>query len=269
MRLGIEKRLLIPLPVNVDEKRAQIAEQRVCGELIVDEDLVSAGGRNLAANYEFVRGRQTCIIKERFEFRIRSHREEPLDRSAFTARLQQFAGKSSTDQHAERVDNDRLARPRLTRKQIEPILKLNLQTIDEGYVGDIQELKHRAKITQIAQIYETLCVMCGAESAMTVNFIDILLVLVIALSVMNGYRRGFVRGVLDLAGWVLSLIAALRYYQSVAQWLGPRIDLWSEVWDQPIAFVIVALVTGVIVHVIGYWALQRLSDDIEDSQTNH
>ena len=104
---------------------------------------------------------------------------------------------------------------------------------------------------------------------MTVNFIDILLVLVIALSVMNGYRRGFVRGVLDLAGWVLSLIAALRYYQSVAQWLGPRIDLWSEVWDQPIAFVIVALVTGVIVHVIGYWALQRLSDDIEDSQTNH
>ena len=104
---------------------------------------------------------------------------------------------------------------------------------------------------------------------MTVNFIDILLVLVIALSVMNGYRRGFVRGVLDLAGWVLSLIAALRYYQSVAQWLGPRIDLWSEVWDQPIAFVIVALITGVIVHVIGYWALQRLSDDIEDSQTNH
>jgi hypothetical protein len=32
--------------------------------------------------------------------------------------------------------------------------------------------------------------------------------------------------------------------------------------------VIVALITGVIVHVIGYWALQRLSDDIEESQTN-
>jgi uncharacterized protein YkwD len=101
-----------------------------------------------------------------------------------------------------------------------------------------------------------------------VNIIDILLLIVIALSVINGYRRGFVRGVLDLAGWVLSLIAALRYYQSVARWLGPRIDLWSEAWDQPIAFVIVALVTGIIVHVIGYWALQRLSDEIEESQTN-
>jgi len=101
-----------------------------------------------------------------------------------------------------------------------------------------------------------------------VNIIDIFLVFVIALSVINGYRRGFVRGVLDLAGWVLSLIAALRYYQSVARWLGPPIDFWSEVWDQPIAFVLVALVTGIIVHVIGYWALQRLSDDIEESQTN-
>jgi uncharacterized protein YkwD len=101
-----------------------------------------------------------------------------------------------------------------------------------------------------------------------INFIDILLLIVIALSVMNGYRRGFVRGVLDLAGWVLSLIAALRYYQPVARWLGPRIDLWSEAWDQPIAFVLVALFTGIIVHIIGFWALQRVSDDLEDSQTN-
>lgn len=103
---------------------------------------------------------------------------------------------------------------------------------------------------------------------MGISFIDVLLLIVIALSVINGYRRGFVRGVLDLAGWVLSLIAALRFYQPVARWFGPRIDLWSEVWDQPIAFVFVALVTGIIVHVIGYWALRRLSEDIEDSQMN-
>ena len=76
------------------------------------------------------------------------------------------------------------------------------------------------------------------------NSIDILLAIVIALSLLNGYRRGFVHGVLDLAGWVVSLIAGLRFYQSVAQWLGPRFDLWSEVWDQPIAFVLVALVAA-------------------------
>ena len=80
---------------------------------------------------------------------------------------------------------------------------------------------------------------------MAINPIDILLVIVILLSVLNGYRRGFVHGVLDLAGWVLSLLAGLRYYQPVAHWLGARFDLWSEVWDQPIAFVLVALAVGV------------------------
>src|SRR5215510_2625404 len=100
------------------------------------------------------------------------------------------------------------------------------------------------------------------------NLIDILLVIVILLSVLNGYRRGFVHGVLDLAGWVLSLIAGLRYYQPVAQWLGPRIDVWSEVWDQPVAFVLVALITGVIVHVIGYGLLRRLPKDIQERELN-
>ena len=103
---------------------------------------------------------------------------------------------------------------------------------------------------------------------MAVNPIDILLVIVIVLSLLNGYRRGFVHGVLDLAGWLVSLIAGLRYYQPLARWLGPRLDLWSEVWDQPIAFVLVALLAGIAVHVIGYWLLRRLPEDIQESRIN-
>ena len=103
---------------------------------------------------------------------------------------------------------------------------------------------------------------------MAINPIDILLVIVILLSVLNGYRRGFVHGVLDLAGWVLSLIAGLRYYQPLAQWFGPRIDTWSEVWDQPIAFVLIAIFVGVLVHAIGYALLRRLPEDIDERQTN-
>ena len=100
------------------------------------------------------------------------------------------------------------------------------------------------------------------------NPIDILLVIVILLSVLNGYRRGFLHSVLDLAGWVLSLIAGLRYYQPVAQWLGPRIDVWSEVWDQPIAFVLVAFVVGVAVQIVGYLLLSHLPEDIQDRRVN-
>ncbi len=103
---------------------------------------------------------------------------------------------------------------------------------------------------------------------MAVNPIDIFLVIVILLSVLNGYRRGFVHGMLDLAGWVLSVLAALRYYQPVAQWLGPRFDMWSEVWDQPIAFVLIALLVNVAVQFVGYWLLRRLPEDIHERRVN-
>ena len=103
---------------------------------------------------------------------------------------------------------------------------------------------------------------------MAFNPIDILLVIVILLSVLNGFRRGFIHGVLDLAGWVLSLLAGLRYYQPVAQWLGSRFDWWSEVWDQPISFVMVAVAVGVGVQLVGYFLLSSLPEDIQERRVN-
>lgn len=103
---------------------------------------------------------------------------------------------------------------------------------------------------------------------MALNPIDILLVILILLSVLNGYRRGFVHGVLDLAGWLLSLIVALRYYQPVARWIGPRVDLWSEVWDPPVAFVLIALIVAVSFQVVGNWLLRRLPKDIQERRVN-
>ena len=67
---------------------------------------------------------------------------------------------------------------------------------------------------------------------------------------------------------MLSLLAGLRYYEPVALWLGPRVDLWSEVWDRPIAFVLVAVLVGAIVQVIGYWLLRRLQENIHEHRVN-
>ena len=103
---------------------------------------------------------------------------------------------------------------------------------------------------------------------MELNVVDLLLVAVIMLSLINGYRRGFVHGVLDLAGWVLSLLAGLRFYPPVARWLGARIDLWSEVWDQPIAFILIGVFVSIIVHVIGNALLRRLPKDIDERPLN-
>ena len=108
----------------------------------------------------------------------------------------------------------------------------------------------------------------GNLLVVTINAIDLLLLAVIILSLVNGYRRGFVHGVLDLAGWVLSVLAGLRYYQPVARWLGARVDLWSEVWDQPIAFILIGVFVSIVVHLIGHAILTRLPKDIQKRSGN-
>jgi uncharacterized membrane protein required for colicin V production len=63
---------------------------------------------------------------------------------------------------------------------------------------------------------------------MSFYLIDFLLVVIILLSVLNGWR-GVILGLLDLLGWALGLLAGLRFYQPVARWIGAHVDRWSGV----------------------------------------
>ncbi|MCP9495614.1 MAG: CvpA family protein [Pyrinomonadaceae bacterium MAG19_C2-C3] len=103
---------------------------------------------------------------------------------------------------------------------------------------------------------------------MTLNIIDIFLVLLVCLSVWQGFRRGFILSALDLFGWVGSLLAGLRFYQPVALWLGARVDVWSEVWDQPVAFLLVAIAARLLIHLVGYALLRRLPRDVHERSVN-
>src|SRR4030095_4598671 len=51
----IEQRLLIALPMNINQKWSQLFEQRLGRELMVDEDLVASGCRQFAAHNQFER----------------------------------------------------------------------------------------------------------------------------------------------------------------------------------------------------------------------
>jgi uncharacterized protein YkwD len=103
---------------------------------------------------------------------------------------------------------------------------------------------------------------------MQINIIDILLVLIIGLNVLNGYRRGFILGILDLVGWALVLLAGLRFYQPVAKWIGPHINLWSDVWDRPFAFILIAVVVVVFIQAIGHALLKRVDERVHDRPAN-
>src|SRR6185369_10364321 len=70
MSARIEERLLIALPVNVDEKLTHVAQQRLGRELVVDEDLVAAGGGKLATDDQFLIKSKTGVFQQQREIRI-------------------------------------------------------------------------------------------------------------------------------------------------------------------------------------------------------
>ena len=103
---------------------------------------------------------------------------------------------------------------------------------------------------------------------MAFNVIDILLVLLVILSMLSGYRRGLILGVLDLASWVLSLLAGLRFYQPVARWLAVYVHSLPQIWNRPIAFILIAVIAGLAVHLVGNLILRRLPKDIHQRRVN-
>ena len=100
------------------------------------------------------------------------------------------------------------------------------------------------------------------------NIVDLLLLVIILLSVIYGWRRGFILGVLDLLGWALVLIAALRFYQPLAKVLEARLSWWSEIWNRPIAFAIIAMTVGVLVQVAAHTLLRRIPKETHERTAN-
>ena len=103
---------------------------------------------------------------------------------------------------------------------------------------------------------------------MAFNFIDVLLVLLILLNVWGGWHRGFILGLLDLARWIGSFLAALYFYQPAAGLLGQVTD-WTEVWNQPLAFLLIVVLTSLIIQLLaGAALLKRLSKDVHRHLVN-
>ena len=102
---------------------------------------------------------------------------------------------------------------------------------------------------------------------MNFNLIDALLVIIVLLSVIFGWQRGFILGLLDLLRWIGSLLAALYFYQPVSRLLGQFAD-WSEIWTQPLAFVLIVAAVSLLIQLLGNSLLKRLSPDVHRSRTN-
>ncbi len=98
------------------------------------------------------------------------------------------------------------------------------------------------------------------------TWIDLIVVLIVAIYVVDGYRQGFVKQTFDLLGIVLSFLVALKFYPVMGtllgSWgLGPNLT-------QPIGFFILWTLVQIIFYLIGFFIFRHFPDQIQSSGTN-
>lgn len=57
------------------------------------------------------------------------------------------------------------------------------------------------------------------------NLVDLLIILLLLLAVINGYRRGFIASLVGIAGSLIGLFTAYRYYPHLTAWADERFGL--------------------------------------------
>ena len=77
------------------------------------------------------------------------------------------------------------------------------------------------------------------------NYVDIILLLVMAVAVWAGWKRGFIIGSINLIVWIGSLLAGFFFYQYAGSFLKvtfPRLGVWTL----PLAFFSIVVVSRIV-----------------------
>ncbi len=77
------------------------------------------------------------------------------------------------------------------------------------------------------------------------NYVDLILILILLMTLLGGYSRGFLFGAVDLAMLLGSLWAALAFYPYVEAFFAKQFAM-KDVWVRPLSFVLVIIITRLI-----------------------
>jgi uncharacterized protein YkwD len=98
------------------------------------------------------------------------------------------------------------------------------------------------------------------------NWVHILLVVVILISVWAGWHRGFILGSLDLLTWVGSLVLGYVFYPYTAVVLERYTNL--NAWLLPLAFIITAFLARLILGFFRKFIVRSIPDHVNDGAAN-
>jgi uncharacterized protein YkwD len=99
------------------------------------------------------------------------------------------------------------------------------------------------------------------------NYVDIILLLVMALAIWGGWKRGFIIGSINLIGWIGSLLAGFFFYQYTGNFLKAHFPSLG-VWTLPLAFLSIIILSRIILGLIFNIILKRTPEEAHSSGVN-
>ena len=90
------------------------------------------------------------------------------------------------------------------------------------------------------------------------NWVDLVLIVVLILAAWNGYRRGFIRGSLDLLTWGGSIGLGYAFYRYTADGLGSIAKLGA--WQLPVSFILTAIVARILIGILMKRIVRRIPE---------
>jgi uncharacterized protein YkwD len=98
------------------------------------------------------------------------------------------------------------------------------------------------------------------------NWIDILLIAVVLLSVWSGWQRGFISSTLGLGCWMGSAITGYLFYPRMADFLSRWIK--PSPWLLPIAFISTTILAGIVLGICAGYIRRSVPQNITYSPIN-
>jgi uncharacterized protein YkwD len=98
------------------------------------------------------------------------------------------------------------------------------------------------------------------------NWIDLLLLLIVLFAIWSGWNKGFIAGILDLVGWIGSILIGLYFYKYTASLLERIFSI--GVYTYPLAFIFTIILARIVLAFITNRIVYSASPQTHSSAIN-
>jgi uncharacterized protein YkwD len=100
------------------------------------------------------------------------------------------------------------------------------------------------------------------------NYVDVILLLVMALAIWGGWRKGFILGTINLVVWIGSLLFGFFFYQYLGEWL-KQVAPSLGVWNLPLSFLSIIILSRILLAFIFNSLLRSTPEEAHRHEANH